>query len=167
MTGFADGVKSRSTDARARRLDRVDRSDQEEYAVTLSFDNPAGAPAPVGAYSQVARLDLPGVALLTLAGQVAMADDGSVVAPGDMAAQAARVFEIIEKLLAAHGGSFADVMHLRAFVTDMAGRPAYAAARLKAMGEHTPASTLLEISSLAIPGLVLEVEVTAAVRTSG
>jgi 2-iminobutanoate/2-iminopropanoate deaminase len=135
--------------------------------VTLSFDNPAGAPAPVGAYSQVARLDLGGVALLTLAGQVAVAGDGSVVAPGEMAPQAARVFEIIEALLAAHGGSFADVMHLRAYVTDIADRPAYAAARKHAMGAHVPASTLVAITALALPGLVLEVEVTAAVRTAG
>jgi 2-iminobutanoate/2-iminopropanoate deaminase len=134
--------------------------------VELSFDNPAGAPQPLGQYSQVARLDLGnGVALLTLAGQVALDDSGNGVAPGDVGAQAERVFEIIKALLAAHGGGFADVMHLRVFVTDMGGRAAYAAARKHAMGEHDPASTLVEISRLAIPGLVLEVEATAAVRT--
>ena len=131
----------------------------------LSFDNPAGAPTPVGAYSQVARLDLGnGVALLTLAGQVAVDDSGTVVAPGDIGAQAERVFEIIGALLAAHGGGFGDVMHLRVFVTDMGGRPAYAAARKRAMGDHTPTSTLVEISRLAMPGLAIEIEVTAAVR---
>jgi 2-iminobutanoate/2-iminopropanoate deaminase len=133
----------------------------------ITFDNPAGAPAPVGRYSQVARLELGGgAALLLLAGQVAVDDAGEVVAPGDVGAQAERVFEIIQALLAAHGGGFGDVMHLRAYVTDMGGRAAYAAARQAAMGDHTPASTLVEVSRLALPGLALEVEVTAAVRAT-
>jgi 2-iminobutanoate/2-iminopropanoate deaminase len=131
----------------------------------LSFDNPAGAPAPIGAYSQVARVDLGEVALLTLAGQVAVADDGSVLAPGDVTAQAERVFSVIGTLLAAHGGALTDIVHLRAYVTDMADRSAYAAVLVKAMGEHRATHTLLQVSALAIPGLVLEVEATAAVRT--
>ena len=134
----------------------------------LSLDNPSAVAAPYGdRFAHVARLELDGGALLMLAGQVAVDDAGQVVAPGDAAAQTERIFEIVGAVLAAHGATFADVMHIRTFMTDLDDLPAYGAVRRRLFpGVPPPASTTVEVSRLFLPGLVLEVEVTAAVRTA-
>jgi enamine deaminase RidA (YjgF/YER057c/UK114 family) len=129
----------------------------------LTLDNPATVAAPFGdRFAHVARLDLGGGALLVLAGQVAVDDDGKVVAPGDAGAQAERIFAIIGDILAAHGATFADVLHVRTFMTDLDDLPAYGAVRRAVFPADPPASTTVEVSRLFLPGAVLEVEVTAA-----
>ncbi|GLW31629.1 RidA family protein [Actinoplanes regularis] len=130
----------------------------------LTLDNPETLAAPYAdRFANVARLDLPGGALLTLSGQVAVDDGGAVVAPGDTGAQSARIFEIIGGLLAAHGATFRDVLHVRTYLLDMADLPAYATVRRRVFPADPPASTTVQVSALFLPGLTLEVEVTAAV----
>jgi enamine deaminase RidA (YjgF/YER057c/UK114 family) len=133
----------------------------------LTLDNPPGVAAPFGdRFAHVARLEFAGGALLMLAGQVAVDDAGEVVAPGDAAAQSERIFEIIRGILAAHGATLADVMHIRTFMTDLADLPAYGAVRRRLIPADPPASTTVEVNRLFLAGAVLEVEVTAAVRAS-
>jgi len=130
----------------------------------LTLDNPATVAAPFGdRFSHVARLDLGDGALLILSGQVAVDDDGAVVAPGDAAAQAGRIFELIGGLLTAHGAAFADVLHVRTFMTSLDDLPAYGRVRDGYFAGPMPASTTVQVSRLFLPGAVLEVEVTAAV----
>lgn len=133
----------------------------------LTLDNPTIVSAPFGdRFAQVARLDLAGGALLVLSGQVAVDDAGEVVAPGDITAQSERVFELIGEILAAHGGTFADVLHIRTFMTNLDDLPGYGAARSPLFpGTPPPASTTVEVNRLFLAGAVLEVEVTAAIRT--
>jgi 2-iminobutanoate/2-iminopropanoate deaminase len=131
--------------------------------VKLTLDNPKSVAAPFGdRFAHVARLDLAGGALLMFSGQVAVDDDGVVVAPGDITAQAGRIFEIIGGLLAAHGAGFGDVLHVRSYLTDLSQLGGYAAVRRKVFTGKPPASTTVEVSRLFLPGAVLEVEVTAA-----
>ncbi|SCG76553.1 RidA family protein [Micromonospora coxensis] len=131
--------------------------------MTVTLDNPATVSAPFGdRFSHVARLALPGGALLVLSGQVAVDDTGTVVAPGDVRAQTERIFELIGALLAAHGATFADVMHVRTFMTDLADLAGYADVRSRYFPDARPASTTVEVSRLFLEGAVLEVEVTAA-----
>jgi 2-iminobutanoate/2-iminopropanoate deaminase len=134
----------------------------------LTLDNPPTVAAPFGdRFAHVARLDVAGGALLVLAGQVAVDDAGEVVAPGKAAAQAERIFDIVRDVLAAHGATFADVLHIRTFMTNLDDLPAYGAVRRKLFPANPtsppPASTTVEVTRLFLPGAVLEVEVTAAV----
>jgi 2-iminobutanoate/2-iminopropanoate deaminase len=129
----------------------------------VSVGNPTGVAAPVGPYSHVARVDIGDGSLLFLSGQVAVDDDGELVGEGDMAAQAERVFEMIAGILAAHDASFSDVVHVRTFLTDMDQRSEYGAVRMKYFPGPPPASTTVEVSRLFRPGLLIEIEVTAAV----
>jgi enamine deaminase RidA (YjgF/YER057c/UK114 family) len=132
--------------------------------VRLILDNPASVSAPFGdRFAHVARLDLGGGALLVLSGQVAVDDAGEVVAPGDVTVQSERIFELIGGILAAHGATFADVLHIRTFMTDLDDLPAYGAVRRPLFPGTPPASTTVEVSRLFLAGAVLEVEITAAV----
>jgi 2-iminobutanoate/2-iminopropanoate deaminase len=138
--------------------------------MNLTLDNPQAVAAPFGdRFAHVARLDLDGGALLMLAGQVAVDDAGEVVAPGDAGAQAERIFEIIRGILAAHGATLADVMHIRTFMTNVDDLAAYGTVRRSLFpadpAANPPASTTVEVNRLFLPGAVLEVEVTAAVRS--
>ncbi|WP_407561628.1 RidA family protein [Streptomyces sp. 184] len=129
-----------------------------------TFDNPAAVPAPAGRFSHVVRLDLGGDgALLFVSGQVALDADGRVVGPGDMRAQARHVMESLEAILAAHGGTFADVVNIRSFVTDMSALAEYAEVRRGYFSGPPPSSTTVEVSRLFRDGALLEVEVVAAV----
>ena len=135
--------------------------------MTVHLDNPPGVAAPYGdRFAHVARVT--GGSLLMLSGQVAVDDEGRVIAPGDAGAQAERIFEIVTELLAAYDATLGDVLHIRSYLTDLGDLPAYAAVRRRlfpAPGrEHPPASTTVEVSRLFLPGAVLEVEITAAVR---
>ncbi|WP_133876240.1 RidA family protein [Paractinoplanes brasiliensis] len=130
----------------------------------VTLDNPAGVAAPFGdRFAHVARVDLPTGALLMLAGQVAVDDNGDVVAPGDAGKQAERIFEIVEGLLTAHGASPADVLHIRTFMTSLDDLAAYGAVRRR-LFPKPPASTTVEVSRLFLPGAVLEVELTAVAQ---
>ncbi|MET0419025.1 MAG: RidA family protein [Actinoplanes sp.] len=130
----------------------------------VTLDNPPTVAAPFGnRFAHVARLDVAGGTLLMLSGQVAVDDTGAVLAPGDAAAQTAQIFETIGGLLAAHGAGFGDVLHLRTFLTDMDDLPAYGSVRRRFFPGTPPASTTVEVSRLFLPGVVLEVEATAAV----
>ncbi|MGC5013020.1 NAD(P)-binding domain-containing protein [Streptosporangium sp. DT93] len=121
--------------------------------------NPASVPATNGYYSHATRSG----DLLFVSGQVAVDEDGNVVAEGDMARQSAYVMDLVARVLADQGCTFDDVTHIRTFLTDMSRIPEYAAARVRHITGEPPASTTVEVSRLFRPGLVVEVEVVAAV----
>lgn len=128
------------------------------------FDNPATVPAPPpGRYSHVARVDLGDRTMLVLSGQVAVDAEGNLVGEGDMRAQAEFVMDTIEAILTAHGATFADVVNVRTFLTDIDRVGEYAEARGPRFTGMPPTSTTVEVSRLFVPGALLEVEVTAVV----
>ena len=134
-----------------------------------TFDNPAGVPAPPpGRYSHVARLEIGDSTLLLLSGQCSIDDDLNVVAPGDMREQTERIFEIIGTILAAHDATFADVVNIRTYLTDIDGRSEYGEVRRRYLdADALPTSTTVEVSALFLPEAVIEVEVMAVIAGPG
>ena len=102
--------------------------------------------------------------LVAIAGQVAMDEDGELVGPDDPAAQAAQVFENMRLALDAAGATFADVVKLGIFVTDISILPVVREARDRHVDTaHPPASTAVQVVALFRPGYVVEVEALAVV----
>ncbi|MGW4476031.1 RidA family protein [Nonomuraea sp. NPDC004354] len=130
-----------------------------------SFDNPSGVPQPpAGRYSHIARLEIGDSVILLLSGQVAVDDDLNVVAPGDMHGQSAYIFDVIGKILDAHGATFGDIVNIRTYLTDMDRLAEYGEIRRTFMaGDQPPTSTTVEVSRLFLPEAVIEVEVAAVV----
>jgi len=134
--------------------------------VSIIFDNPSTAPAPLAdRYSNLAAVDLGAVTLLVLSGQVALDYDGSFVG-SDMTTQSEQVFRSIEGLLAAHGAGFEHVVNIRTYLTDMALLNDYGAVRRKYFTGTPPTSTTVEVSRLFRPEALLEVDITAVVPRS-
>lgn len=132
-------------------------------------DNPAGVPAPpAGRYSHVVRLELGDSTILLLSGQCSVDDDLNVVAPGDMRGQSERIFEIIGTMLEAHGATFADIINIRTYLTDINQRAEYGEVRRKyLLADQLPTSTTVEVSALFLPEAVIEVEVMAVIPRTG
>ena len=99
--------------------------------------------------------------ILFLSGQVAYTPEGGVACPGDFKGQARGAYQAIKALVESQGGTMANVIKLTNFVTDMKYRADLAAVREEFFGRKGPASTLVEISALAFPDLMVEIEAIA------
>jgi enamine deaminase RidA (YjgF/YER057c/UK114 family) len=100
---------------------------------------------------------------LYCSGQTAMGDDGRPQHEGDQAAQLALSLDNLEAVLGGAGMSLADVVRLNVYTTDVDGLFVHygvLAARLGAAGV-APATTMLGVTRLAIPGQLVELEATA------
>lgn len=131
----------------------------------FTLDNPAGVPSSLRkAFSNVAVIPLGERTQLTLAGQVAWDDDHTIVVGDDMRAQTRRVMDLIGRILAAHGATFADVVHLRVFLTDISRLAEYGEVRAEYFaGLPAPTSTAVQVAALFLPEALLEVEATAVI----
>jgi 2-iminobutanoate/2-iminopropanoate deaminase len=119
-----------------------------------------GLSVPMSHYTDAVR----GGDLVFVSGVVPVDADGKLVGGDDVVAQARRVFENMGAILAAAGCSFADVVKVTVFLTDIDDRARINPVRQAVFGEARPASTLVEISRLAVPDAKVEVEAVAVVR---
>jgi 2-iminobutanoate/2-iminopropanoate deaminase len=101
--------------------------------------------------------------LLFVSGCVPVDAKGELVGGDDVVAQARQVFAIMGAILAAGGASFADVVKVTVYLLDVADRTRIDPVRQEVFGATRPASTLVEVSRLAIPGARLEVEAVALI----
>jgi enamine deaminase RidA (YjgF/YER057c/UK114 family) len=114
-------------------------------------------------YSQAIEVR-PSTALLYCAGQAAIAPDGTVIGPGDLRTQLAASLDNLETVLAGAGRTLSDVVRLNIYTTDVDGLFANYDVLLERLAgrDVRPASTLLGVSHLAFPEMVVELEATAA-----
>lgn len=126
----------------------------------IQFLNPPTlAPAP--GYSQVVRVT--GGQTVYLAGQVALDASRNLVGRGDFRAQAEQVFENIKAALAAVGADFSHVVKLNMYVLDRSHLPILREVRDRYINTQAPpASTLVEVRSLAQEEFLLEIEAIAS-----
>ena len=101
--------------------------------------------------------------ILFLSGQVAYTAEGGVAFRGDFKSQARGAYEAIKALLEAQGATMANVVKITTYVTNMHYRVDLAPIREEYFGKKGPASTLVEISSLAHPDWMIEVEAIAVI----
>jgi enamine deaminase RidA (YjgF/YER057c/UK114 family) len=108
-----------------------------------------------------------GAKMIFISGQVAVDKEGKLVGPGDLKAQIRQVVSNLKAALAAAGASASDIVKTNTYIVNYK-QSDYAAMRdaraeLFTDGEP-PASTLVGVSSLAVDGLMVEMEAIAAVK---
>jgi reactive intermediate/imine deaminase len=101
--------------------------------------------------------------LLFLSGQASIGEDGLSVGVGDFDAQLAQTFANIQKVLAAGGSDLSKVVKVTIYLTDMANFPKIVAARQRWFTAPYPADTTVEVKGLALPELMVEIDVIASV----
>ncbi len=90
---------------------------------------------------------------------------GAVRHAGDVAGQCRYAFDKARRLLAKHGANFNDIVKITAYLTDIRDRPIYQKCRAEALSDvpALPAHTFLVVSNLARPGMLMEIDIIAAV----
>jgi enamine deaminase RidA (YjgF/YER057c/UK114 family) len=128
----------------------------------IEYLNPKGACPAQGLYSHVTRVPA-GTSLLFVAGQIAVAGDGSIVGRGDFAAQFRQVFENLGAVLKGLDCDFGDVIkfttylvHSQDIATFMTERAALFPKLFR--GERYPPNTLVVIDRLVKEEFLIEVE---------
>jgi len=100
---------------------------------------------------------------LHVSGIVAVDGEGQLVGGDDVVAQTRQVLDNMRAVLAAGGCRFEDVVKVTIFLTDIDDRPKINPLRQDAFGTTRPASTLVEVPRLAVPGAKVEIECVALV----
>jgi reactive intermediate/imine deaminase len=116
-----------------------------------------GMNVPISHYTDAVRAN----DLLFVSGVVPVDENGELAGGDDVVEQARIVFEGLRRVLATAGAGPQDVVKVTLFLTDVDDRPAINPVRQEFFGDTRPASTLVEVSRLAIPGARLEVEAVA------
>ena len=105
--------------------------------------------------------------LLLVSGQAAIDEHGGLVGVGDFDAQAEQVVRNLQRVLEAGGSGLDRVVKVTIFLTDMANFPKIVELRGKWFTPPYPADTIVEVTSLALPELELEIEAIAVAGRVG
>ena len=129
--------------------------------MTIDFTNPPTLSRPTG-YSHVAQVSAG--RQIHVSGQVAFDASGALIGKGDVTAQAEQVYANLAAALTSAGADFSRVFKLVTYVVDLTPEKAAAirVVRMKHLGDGPyPASTMVGISALVLPELLIEVEAIA------
>ena len=104
--------------------------------------------------------------LVFTSGQAAITEQGEIVGLGDFDAQVVQTMANVKRVLELAGSSMADIVKVNIYVTDMTNFPKVLELRERYFTYPWPADTIVEVTSLAIPGLMIEVDATAVVSAA-
>jgi enamine deaminase RidA (YjgF/YER057c/UK114 family) len=111
-------------------------------------------------FSQAWRLD-GAQAVILLAGQSAVSAEGELVGEGDFEAQVRKIFDNLRTVLEGCGAGLESIFKVVVYLTDIANLPAYERIVKETLPGPKPAGTALQVSALAAPGMMIEVDATA------
>jgi 2-iminobutanoate/2-iminopropanoate deaminase len=120
------------------------------------------APRRGGAYSS--GVEAPAGRTVYVSGQVAFDAEGNVVGEGDIKLQTETVLEHVKTVVEEAGGGMEDIVKVTVFITDMGLYDDIHEVRRRYFEEPFPASSMVEVSALIDPRLLIEIEAVAVVR---
>ena len=129
-------------------------SKKQEYRVP-------GLNPPISHYTDAVRFG----DLVFLSG-IAPVDEELNVVGDDATAQAEQLFTNMKRVLDTVGATFADILKVTVYLTDVNDRTAINPIRQKYFGDARPASTLVGVANLAVPGMKIEIEAVVGLPTN-
>ena len=118
-----------------------------------------GASEPISHYTDAVRFG----DLLFVSGIAPFDGEGNVVGDGDVVTQTRQVLQNLRDALRAVGADMGDVLKVTVFLTDVNDRAAINPVRQEFFGDSRPASTLVEVSALVDPKMLVEIEAVAGI----
>jgi len=143
MAGSCPPVRSRK--------ERTLTSQREEFRV-------AGLGEPISHYTDAVRHG----DLLFISGCGPFDEENRIVGGDDAAQQCRQVLKNIDKILVAANATFADVLKVTVYLTDVGDRTVINPVRQEFFGQTRPASTLIAVAALAFPEMKVEIDAVAA-----
>jgi 2-iminobutanoate/2-iminopropanoate deaminase len=130
--------------------------------VRSQISNPS-LPAPMrrGAYSS--GVEAPSGRTIYVSGQVSLDAEGNVVGEGDVRLQTETVLEHVKTVVEEASGGMEDIVKVTVFITDMGLYDEIHEVRRRYFEEPFPASSMVEVSALIDPRLLIEIEAVAVV----
>lgn len=113
-------------------------------------------------YNHYVRVDQP-KSMIFVSGQLSRDDEGKQVGVGSMLEQTRQCIRNIEKSLTAAGASLSDIVWTTVYTTDIREFKQIVAAREEFFKDNLPTSTMIEINHLSEPGMLVEIQVIAAI----
>jgi len=133
------------------RKERTLTSQREEFRV-------AGLGEPISHYTDAVRHG----DLLFISGCGPFDEENRIVGGDDAAQQCRQVLKNIDKILVAANATFADVLKVTVYLTDVGDRTVINPVRKEFFGQTRPASTLIAVAALAFPEMKVEIDAVAA-----
>ena len=134
----------------------MSRRRRQEVAVS-------GLPKPLSHYTDAVQFG----DLLFVSGLTAHDEKGNLVGEGDAVEQTRQILKNLKMVLTATGGEFSDVLKVTVYLTDINDRASINPVRQEYFGSAKPASTLVEVSRLALPGMKVEIEAIVGLSNVG
>ena len=136
----------------------------EEDALPRTEITSPKLPAPMrrGAYSS--GVEAPAGRTIYISGQVSLDAEGNVVGDGDIKLQTETVLEHVKTVVEEAGGGMGDIVKVTVFILDMGLYDEIHEVRRRYFREPYPASSMVEVSALIDPRLLIEIEAVAVIE---
>jgi 2-iminobutanoate/2-iminopropanoate deaminase len=124
---------------------------------SVETSTPPNTPAPIGPYSHIARVGT----FITIGGTAGVDPATGQFAGPDVESQTRQIIDSFEVMLSSVGSDLGHVVHVNVFLAHMSDFEAMNAAYVEKMGGHRPARTVIGVSELPKPGVLLTMNLTA------
>ena len=123
----------------------------------VETSTPPNTPKPIGPYNHIAKVGR----FITIGGTAGVDPATGRLAGDDVQAQTRQILDSFAVMLASVGSDLAHVVHINIFLAHMRDFDAMNAAYVKKLGDHRPARTVIGVSELPKPGVLLTMNLTA------
>ena len=123
----------------------------------VETSTPPHTPTPIGPYNHITKVDW----LITIGGTAGVDPATSELAGKDVESQARQILDSFKEMLSSVGSDLGHVVHVNVFLARMSDFDAMNAAYVEKMGEHRPARTVIGVSELPKPGVLVTMNLTA------